>query len=64
MRLQISRDGQESRSLRREGRPSVDGMCFMFGASREQVCHVLGLDDEELPREEVLVPAAEDRPRD
>ncbi|MBM7859192.1 hypothetical protein JOD27_002988 [Lentzea nigeriaca] len=39
-------------------------MCFMFGASREQVRHMLGLDDEEIPQEEVLVPATDDRPRD
>jgi hypothetical protein len=55
VRVQISPDrvfGQESRSPRRTLAPSVDGMCFMFGASEEQVRHMLGLteamDDEAL----------------
>jgi hypothetical protein len=35
--------GQESRSSWPTYAPSVDGMCFMFGASEEQVRHMLGL---------------------
>ena len=46
--------------------PSVDRMCFMFGASEEHVHRMLGLLDEPKreEEEEVLVPAAEDWSQD
>jgi hypothetical protein len=50
--------------------PSVNGMCFMFGASKEQVHRALGLTGEAeheqtgVDETPVSVPAAEDRPRE
>lgn len=59
--------GQESRSPREQSTPSVDSMCFMFGASKEHVHRMLGLLDEPEREEEEaapVVPVAEDWSQD
>ena len=72
VRVQISSElesnpvfGQESRSPEPVRAPSVDRMCFMFGASKEDVHRLLGLLDEPEHEEEALVvPATEDWSQD